>query len=275
MTVELLAGDMSRDNVGVAEVPGSEARPIRAAPLASQVEAILERRVRSGEFAVGQQLPTEHELSGQLGVSRATVRMALGSLTRQGLVVSRHGVGSFVSAAAQIAHSLTDAIDLNELIARGGSVPGVLFDGAEQSPADDDVAEALGVDPGSLVHRCAKRFTADGIPVIYVVTSIPVEVLGESLAREAVGAPQITEPLFSFLENRCGLVTEYQLTSLESCLGDVVDHPACPLDGTTAVLQMDETGFTVDHRPIWFSRNWYPPGPMRFQLARQRPIHAR
>ena len=248
-----------------------DTRPVRSAPLATQVESILERRVRSGEFQVGEQLPPEHELSEQLGVSRATVRMAIGALSRQGLVVSRHGVGNFVSAAARITHSLADAVDLNELIARGGATPAVVFDGAELAPATADASEALGIEAGALVHRSAKRFTADGVPVIYVVTSIPVDLLGPDLAAETARDPSLTEPLFAFLEQHLGLVTEYQLTSLEPCLGGAIEHPACPLDNSTAVLQMDETGFTLDHRPIWHSRNWYPPGPMRFQIARQRP----
>lgn len=246
-------------------------RPVRSVPLASQVEAILEGRLRSGEWEVGDQLPTEHELSEELGVSRATVRMAIGALARQGLVVSRHGVGNFVSAAARISHGLADAVDLNELIARSGAAPGVLFDGAELAAADADVADALGIAPGSMVHRSAKRFTADGRPLIYVVTSIPVEVLGADLTDEALARPDITEPLFAFLEHRLGLVTEYQLTSLQPCLGGAVDHPAGPLADSVPVLQLDETGFTVDHRAVWHSRNWYPPGPMRFQIARQRP----
>ena len=53
-----------------------------------------------GTQALGQRLPTEHELSEDNGVSRPVVRAALSKLRDFGLIVSRRRAGSFINSGA-------------------------------------------------------------------------------------------------------------------------------------------------------------------------------
>jgi DNA-binding GntR family transcriptional regulator len=76
--------------------------PVRrsaAEPLYAQVAKDLASHVRTGTMAPGQRLPPEPVLAGAYGVNRLTVREALTSLSRQGLVRRVQGVGSFVADA--------------------------------------------------------------------------------------------------------------------------------------------------------------------------------
>ena len=54
--------------------------------------------LRRGKLSPGQQLPPERELARRIGVSRPSVRAALRSLAAKGLLVTRHGAGTFVAA---------------------------------------------------------------------------------------------------------------------------------------------------------------------------------
>jgi DNA-binding FadR family transcriptional regulator len=81
------------------------ARTTVFAPLTSggRTEAVIQRITESvalGLLSDGEQLPSETELSAQLGVSTVTLREALASLREQGLVETRRGRkgGSFVRA---------------------------------------------------------------------------------------------------------------------------------------------------------------------------------
>src|SRR5262245_60542336 len=64
----------------------------------SHVAGWLERAILSGDLAPGAALPSEREISAQLGVSRTVVREALGRLSSLGLVKSVHGSGTRVEA---------------------------------------------------------------------------------------------------------------------------------------------------------------------------------
>jgi DNA-binding GntR family transcriptional regulator len=76
--------------------------PVRRAaaePLYAQVAKDLAAHVRIGTMAPGRRLPPEPVLAAAYGVNRLTVREALASLSRQGLVRRVQGVGSFVADA--------------------------------------------------------------------------------------------------------------------------------------------------------------------------------
>jgi GntR family transcriptional repressor for pyruvate dehydrogenase complex len=65
-----------------------------------QIAAQLSALIASGEFTVGQRLPSERELAAQLGVSRPSLREALIALELEGLVEVRVGAGIWVTAAS-------------------------------------------------------------------------------------------------------------------------------------------------------------------------------
>ncbi len=80
----------------------------RTLPLISQVELALRAAVREGRFPFGQ-VPTLKELSGQLGVSRETVRLALQSLLREGLLVKREHNKIYTNVPAESDKDVSDA----------------------------------------------------------------------------------------------------------------------------------------------------------------------
>ena len=84
----------------------------------------LAEQIKGGRLAPGARLPTEQELTRAARVSRTVVREAVAALRAEGLVVTRQGVGAFVSAEPQRApfridpermQSLEDILKLMEL----------------------------------------------------------------------------------------------------------------------------------------------------------------
>jgi len=61
----------------------------------------LAAEIRSGRLAPGARLPTEEALTRAAHVSRTVVREAVAALRAEGLVITRQGVGAFVSAEPQ------------------------------------------------------------------------------------------------------------------------------------------------------------------------------
>ncbi len=100
-------------------------RPLAAAhKLSRRLFEQLAEQIKNGRLAPGARLPTEHELTRAAGVSRTVVREAVAALRAEGLVVTRQGVGAFVSAEPQRApfriepermQSLADILNVMEL----------------------------------------------------------------------------------------------------------------------------------------------------------------
>ncbi len=82
--------------------PLSVFRPL-AAPrnLTRELVERLSAEITGGKLAPGSKLPTEPELCAALGVSRTVVREAVAALRAEGLVVTRQGVGAFVTTDVQ------------------------------------------------------------------------------------------------------------------------------------------------------------------------------
>jgi len=84
----------------------------------------LAEQIKSGRFAPGARLPTEQALTRAARVSRTVVREAVAALRAEGLVITRQGVGAFVSAEPQRApfriepermQTLADVLNVMEL----------------------------------------------------------------------------------------------------------------------------------------------------------------
>jgi DNA-binding transcriptional regulator YhcF (GntR family) len=67
-------------------------------PKHHQLAEILRAMIRAGDLQPGDQVPTEDKLCARYGVSRGTVRQALDTLAREGLVSREAGRGTFVRA---------------------------------------------------------------------------------------------------------------------------------------------------------------------------------
>jgi DNA-binding transcriptional MocR family regulator len=78
-----------------------ETRPTEARQYI-QLANWLRERIVSGQFALGSKLPGEEALKRDFGVDRSVVRRAVQVLRAEGLVVTRHGVGSFVAAVPDV-----------------------------------------------------------------------------------------------------------------------------------------------------------------------------
>lgn len=244
--------------------------PVRNASLADQVLEILVERIRSGMYPPESQLPPENELAAEFNVSRATVRSAIGALAARGLVVRRQGIGTFVSKLSRIANPLNEAADFYGMITSQGFEHGVIFVEASMIPAGPRLADKLQIKPDELVLQTYKIFTADGEPTVYCVNHIAASLFGDTVAEEVIQEPQIIEPLYDFLEQRCNERVEYHIANIRPEIVRNLHFPTLSLPANTPVLIIEEVGYNASERPIWHSFEYYPGKKVTFELVRHR-----
>ena len=111
------------------------------------------------QLHVGDAIPSERQLTRELGVSRLTVRAALDDLVREGLLVRKHGSGTFVSQP-KIAQELT-MTSFTEDMQRRGMVPGSRTLELRVAPAGAHLGRLLHVSPSEAVMIISRLRLAD------------------------------------------------------------------------------------------------------------------
>jgi DNA-binding GntR family transcriptional regulator len=76
-------------------VPARRIDPLGEQYAYIQVADDLERRINDGEIEV--KLPSERDLAEDYGVAYTTVRRAMEVLRDRGLIITRHGRGTFIN----------------------------------------------------------------------------------------------------------------------------------------------------------------------------------
>lgn len=71
---------------------------VKRSSLSEQSADVLLKRVQSGEWELGQKLPSETTLAAQIGVGRSTAREAIRILAGKGVLASRQGSGVYLTA---------------------------------------------------------------------------------------------------------------------------------------------------------------------------------
>lgn len=80
-----------------------------ATPLYSQIKTIMLQSIASGEYKVGEKIPSELELAKQYGVSRITTKQALNELMQEGIVDRVAGKGTFVRRTVPLPNDAPDS----------------------------------------------------------------------------------------------------------------------------------------------------------------------
>lgn len=73
-------------------------------PLYAQLDRALRAAIATGRLATGDQLPTVRQLAVELSVNANTVARVYAELERAGILETRRGVGTFVTATPAKAH---------------------------------------------------------------------------------------------------------------------------------------------------------------------------
>ncbi len=136
----------------------------KPSPLYAQVKQHIVGRVAAGEWPDGARLPSEHELTQSLGVSRMTVHRALRELSAEGVVSRIQGVGTFISRAKP--HSeLIEIRDIAEDIVAQGHRHHCRLVRLDAVRATMELATPFGLRPGAKILHSVVVHSEDDTPI--------------------------------------------------------------------------------------------------------------
>src|SRR5215212_7641778 len=132
-----------------------------ALPRYAEIRTDFETRIRSGEWAPGHRIASEHVLMEQYRCSRMTVHKALAALAAMGLITRKRRSGSFV-AAPRTEEAVLEIHDIEAEITGGGRAYRYELLERGVRPANPRDAARLAIREGDEVLALLARHWADG-----------------------------------------------------------------------------------------------------------------
>jgi GntR family transcriptional regulator len=234
--------------------PGAAEHPHR------QIASVLRGKIRRGDWAAGEQLPSIPAMAAMFGVAKQTIQRTVDQLRIEGLLITKPGSGTYVRGTRRRLNRLSRG--------RYGAHRGYHADlaaryrqqltdvGRSLPPAE--VADAMGVsDATELIVRRHLVRTQDNAVEIGASWFLPKDAVGTSLERmEAFGRPLYQE-VEEVTSRRYATATD----TLSARLPTRDEAELLQIRPDTPVLHLLHVAYDEDHHPIEVAQATWP-GPM-------------
>jgi GntR family transcriptional regulator len=234
--------------------------------LYARIETVLAAEITGGNLKVGDQLPTEDSLIARFGVSRITVRRAIQNLVSRGLVEIRRGKGTFV-AAPKITQDLKALSGFVEDMHALGHKPTARVIGKDVVMANAIVARQLALTRGERVVRIRRVRLADGIPLSFDETYLPLEI-GQKIITNNLRA----EPIFSLLERKYDVLLIEADYQLDAVAADREVAAALKVKQGSPIFRIERTSYSTGSHPVDYEKLHYRGDIVRFATRLVRKI---
>jgi GntR family transcriptional regulator len=236
-----------------------------APSLRHQLAQELRDRIRSGELAPGDKLPSEPELAHDRGVARSSMRAAITVLEEEGLIRRRQGSGTYVTYRPAVKNDLSRNFGVGAMIAATGLTPGTAEETCELEPAPPGVAAALGVAVGASLTALRRVRTADDRRVVMATDWCRPEHLSPEELRD-MGDGSV----YLALADK-GLAVDHGVATLTPENADAGIALSLDVARGALILMIEQVDSTAEGVPVLVSREHHLADAFSFTVVRQGP----
>lgn len=214
-------------------------------PLHAQAEGLLRELIRRPEHRAGGLLPDEVSLARLLGISRNTLRAAIGRLVGEGRLERRAGVGTRVveprvQSGIGAWHSFTREMQAKGITVETYSAKVTL------RPAPAPVARSLRIAVGTDV-LCLDRVRGwGGRPEVHFRSYLHPRL---GLTRQS----DFGRPLYDLIREECSIAADQSLEELKAVNANARMAGLLGVRAGTALLRRDRTVLDTGRRPIEYA----------------------
>jgi GntR family transcriptional regulator len=222
-----------------------------------QVLDLIER------LGVGTAIPSERQLSADLGVSRLTLRAALDDLAREGYVVRRRGSGTYVQQP-KISQELT-MTSFSEDMRRRGMVPGSRTLSLETQLAGARLGRLLHVSPSEEILVIKRLRLADGAPMAIETLHLPRTLVPGLEAKDLGGS------FYELYRDRYGIVIASGTQAIEPTVTNEEESKALAVPLHSPAFLFERTSRDQDGRAVEYVQSVYRGDRYRIVTELSRP----
>lgn len=228
-----------------------------------QVIDWIKRNIENGIYKEKEKLPSEFQLSKDLGVSRATLREAIRILEEDNILVRRHGVGTFVNSRPIFSSGIEELYSIHQMIEQSGKKADSQYLSTEIIIPTEDEREKFAPKEIHSLIKIERVRTADGNPVVFCIEKVPEEFMPlEHVFKE--------DSLFTLMEKYANKRIAYAVTYIEpiSYHDRIFDILNC--EPEQSLLLLKQMHYTEDNEAVLYSANYFRPDVFSFHVLRKR-----
>jgi GntR family transcriptional regulator len=233
-------------------------------PLYFQLEQIIKSKILTGEFILGDQIPTEKDFCQTYQVSSITARQAILNLVNEGLLVRRQGKGTFVKEGftnIKNIKTLRLSGDLNNILPEGLKAQDVKVLDIVKIKTPQRVAKLLAIEEGKEVVQIRRTRSDNKIPVSYIKNYVRSEV-GEKIKKEDF----YLYPMLDILRNRLKIPLTGGIQYVEAIVADYDIASALSVNICSPILYLETIIFERHKKPVELVQTFYRPDQFRYTV---------
>ena len=224
------------------KLPQAPVKPGRG-PAHAQIESALEHAIGRGRLSPGDRLPAERELAARYGVSRMTLRQALGTLEQRGRLTRTKGrYGGTYVVAPKLELAGTSALS-DQLRGLGVAAGARVLRAVERDARPDETML------GARVHAIERVRLANGEPVALERGAYSIAAFPGLLDGPLDGS------LYALMRARYDEVPVRAVERLEPGLARADEAEALGIGVGAPVMLVERTAFSAAGRPLECSRD--------------------
>jgi GntR family transcriptional regulator len=238
-----------------------------AQPRYLQIANHIAESIRSGVLGAGDQLPTERQLAAELGVSRMTVRQALGVLAEQGLINSQHGIGNFVTRP-MLEQPVDILVGFSDNMLKKGIQPSAQLLDLKATGADQLLASELQVPLGDPIIAVRRLRLADNMPAALEYSYFPQRYL-PGLEQQDLEHRSI----YAIMAEEYGITLAGAVQTLEPVVALAYQAKLLQIPKGAPLMLVTRTSSDERQRIVEFAKDLYRGDCFRF-VSHSKPLRA-
>ncbi len=228
-------------------------------PLYIQIAEQVISRIESGDLLPGDRLPPERELSEELGINRMTLRRALSVLEAQGLVVRKHGVGTFV-AEPKIDRRMDTVFRFATGMQSRGFTPGTKLISLDHVSLDTALARQLRLPISAPAFHIRRLRTINQEPVLLESYTIP------ALRFPSLDAYDLERrSIYEVMESEYGIAITHARQSFEPVVATAFEADLLSVRLGAPLMLEKRISFDGEDSPVEFGKDRYRGDRFRFE----------
>jgi GntR family transcriptional regulator len=224
------------------------------------------------QLPMGTKLPSEEKLCETFGVSRTIIREVIVALERDGFVIRKQGLGTFVIRDDKLVHTGIEYLrGLFKIISSSGKIPSFLINDYEKVKVDKNVARRLQIQEGEEIIKTKHFYAADGFPVIYAETYMATgRIHGGTESFLKAFLQNKTKVLFSLLEEDLGRPVRYAVAEIIAIAADQKLSNLLRVDIGKPLVLLSEVHYGIDDLPLLYSEDYINTDVFLIQIIRKK-----